>query len=174
MYIWIIASLCSPVEINTNIVTRLYFKKKKKKFEERESSSLIRGAVVPRGWDKRPCFSFSSRPFLPWSWRRQKGAPRNGTVWRAMRERDREAGARGSNSTGTFMNLGSSLNCKCVTLALSTVPQTLGTKATEQTSTQIPPCNSVGHAPDKQEQHCKGSENTNNAQKMSQKLWSES
>lgn len=130
--------------------------------------------MVPRGWDKRPCFSFSSRPFLPWSWRRQKGAPRNGTVWRAMRERDREAGARGSNSTGTFMNLGSSLNCKCVTLALSTVPQTLGTKATEQTSTQIPPCNSVGHAPDKQEQHCKGSENTNNAQKMSQKLWSES
>ena len=154
MYIWITALLCCPVEINTNIVTWQYLKKKKI-FKEGESSSLIRGAVVPRGWDKRPCFSFSSGPFLPWSWRRKNEVTKALASWLkdlkrepqemgqcgVQWEREREAGARGSNSTGTFMNLGSSLNCKCVNLALSLVPQTLGTKATEQTSTQIPPCN---------------------------------
>ena len=47
-------------------------------------------------------------------------------------EREREGGAQGNDSTGTIVNLGSFLNCRCVNLALNIVPQTLGTKATEQ------------------------------------------
>lgn len=119
--------------------------------------------MVPRGWDKPPLllFLFQSyhclvlevnvvsgamqqhgvnKPELS-GWRIQNWSPGK---WESTEGDKREGGAQEDNSRKTSMILGSSLGCKCVNLALNTVPQTLGTELQRRPSPQTLSCNLEG------------------------------